>query len=337
MQRCASTLKRDALLFTPGPLTTSLKTKLAMLRDVGSRYVRSIICFNLLLKKIFCRDHDMIDCISSIRSDLLNIARLGSGYDCILIPGSGTYSVESVISSFFPKDSKGCALVLINGAYGQRISDMLEVYNLPHDVLICGENKRHDLEVVERALRSKQFSHVIMVHHETTAGTLNDVDGVGKLLKTLSVKPTFFVDSMSGFGVHELDFESSGIDYMVSSANKNLEGVPGFSFVLANRETLERECTAQNRRSLSLDLKACRDALDKSGQFRFTPPTHALLAFRQALDEFASEGGCRGRKRRYEQNLVTLQSGMADLGAVEFTYYIICTYGLDNKESMRRF
>lgn len=221
-------------------------------------------------------------------------------------------SVEAVVNTFIPgKDAGGRLLVASNGAYGLRMAKMAEMYGIAVDVLETDEDKRVSASDVVDALKKHKYTHVGCIHHETTAGTLNPIEEIGAAIRAHDSNVEFFVDSMSGFGCYELDLEKANVSYIVSSANKNIEGVPGFAFALCRRRCLERSTHA---RSLSLDLLGQWKGFQSNGQFRFTPPCHALLAFRQALAEHAAEGGVAGRRKRYETNFATLKAGMADMG-----------------------
>merc|ERR1712232_952482 len=158
----------------------------------------------------------------------------------------------------------------------------------------------------------RRFTHVGVIHHETTAGTLNPIHEIGVAIRDFDPAISFVVDSMSAFGAYPVNMQASNVHYLVSSANKNIEGVPGFGFALCHRERLEKE--GVHARSLSLDLLAQLKAMDGNGQFRFTPPTHSLLAFQQALEEMQAEGGTSARLARYTANFQTLKQGMAEMG-----------------------
>jgi 2-aminoethylphosphonate-pyruvate transaminase len=155
---------------------------------------------------------------------------------------------------------------------------------------------------------------VAIVHCETTTGILNPIDDIARIVKARNCE--FIVDAMSSFGGLPIDLSKLEIDYLVSSPNKCLEGVPGFCFVLARREPLE--ATKDRARSVSLDLFAQWKGLEGNGQFRFTPPTHALLAFARALEELREEGGVSGRAARYRANHEALRTGMRELGFAEY-------------------
>ena len=164
-------------------------------------------------------------------------------------------------------------------------------------VLHGEENAKADLAKVEEILKSdKSITNVAMVHCETSTGVIHPVGAVGKLVKEHAPSASFFVDAMSSFGAVPLNLDLANIDFMVSSANKCIEGVPGFSFVIGHIESLN-QCKGWAR-SLSLDIVDQYEGLEKNGQFRFTPATHAMLAFRRALSEFKAEGGVDGRANR---------------------------------------
>lgn len=290
-------LLQDKLLFTPGPLTTSGTVKDAMLRDVGSR------------------DAEFVKIVREIRQHLLGVAGVSQvdGYEAILIPGSGTFGIEAVISSVIPRDGK--LLIVINGAYGKRIRDIAERHAIETVVIEETENTPLDPQQVRRSLTDdSEITHVAMVHCETSSGILNPVQEIGDVVKKM--QQTFIVDAMSSFGGIPLNVAEAGIDFLISSANKCIEGVPGFSLVIADRAQLLASGSAS--RTVSLDLLAQWNGLEKSGQFRFTPPTQVLLAFRQALCELNDEGGTEGRANRYAANHAALLSGMRLMGFREY-------------------
>lgn len=301
---------QDKLLYTPGPLTTSATVKAAMQRDLGAR------------------DHEFIGIVQAIRKKLLAIGGQAddSLYTTIPIQGSGTFGNEATISSVIPRDGK--LLVIVNGAYGKRIAEMAGVYQIPARILATSENVLPDLGAIEAALRADSaITTVAVVHCETTTGILNPVQAIGEIVSRYN--RVYVVDAMSSFGAVPLDLAACHIDYLVSSSNKCIEGVPGFSFVLARKGTLLG--TMGYARTLALNLLAQWQELDKTGQFRYTPPTHIMLAFHQALLELEAEGGVVGRAARYRDNHDTLLAGMLELGfhtyvPVELQSYIITTF-----------
>lgn len=300
---------KDKALFTPGPLTTSKTVKHAMLRDIGSR------------------DDEFIDVIKDIRLHLLELANVSEpGFTAVLLPGSGTFGIESVISSIIPDSGK--LLVLINGAYGNRIHQIAERLKISTEKMVCAEDEivlPDDLEILLNEQPS--ITHLAVVHCETTTGIFNPIMDYARIVKDRNV--TLIIDAMSSFGAVPIDVQELGIDFLISSANKNIEGVPGFSFIIANTEELSK--TKEFARTLSLDLYAQWQGFENTGQFRFTPPTHALLAFQQALIELQWEGGIQGRATRYKNNYLVTQNAMKELGFKPFLPeqlqgYIISSY-----------
>lgn len=288
---------KDKLLFTPGPLTTSHLVKEAMLHDAGSWHFE----FNQV--------------VQTLRDQLLTVAGLapGDGYETVLLQGSGTYGIESVLGSVIPADGK--LLVLTNGAYGERMARIAGVLKIDHRVLRCEESEVPDLDELDAALAGdRDLSHVALVHCETTTGILNPLDDIGRIVARH--QRVLIVDAMSSFGAIPIGLRDASIDFLVSSANKCLEGVPGFCFVIARKERL-LECGGRAR-SLSLDLLEQWQGFEKNGQFRFTPPTHALLALAQALRELNAEGGVAARGARYAANHRALIEGMSALGFAPF-------------------
>lgn len=283
----------DKLLFTPGPLTTSATVKAAMQRDLGSR------------------DREFIAMVRDVRQRLLTLAGEDgdSTYTTVIMQGSGTFGIEAVIGSVMPPDGK--LLVVINGAYGKRMADIATILKIETVQLAYPEHAHPQLEQIEAALQyDPAIRAVAVVHCETTTGIINPIREIGEIVR--QQQRTYIVDAMSSFGAVPINLRECGIHYLVSSSNKCIEGVPGFSFVLADRDSLS--ATAGYARSLSLDLRAQWKGLDADGQFRFTPPVHSLLAFRQALIELEQEGGVVGRMQRYKGNHATLVAGMQTLG-----------------------
>jgi len=287
---------KDKTLFTPGPLSTSLTVKLAMSRDIGSR------------------DFEFIGLVSQIREGLVELA-CGSAdeYVTILMQGSGTFGLEAVISSTVPAEGK--FLIIINGAYGKRLAKIASVLKIDTVTLECSEDQCPDPEKVRTVLKdNSDITNVAIVHCETTTGIINPIGKIGEIVKGFGAK--YIVDAMSSFGAVPINISELGIDYLVSSANKCIEGVPGFAFVIARLSSLKE--TEGFARSLCLNLLDQYLGFEKNGQFRFTPPTHALLAFHQAMAELRAEGGVVGREGRYRKNYETLVSVMRKMGFTEY-------------------
>ncbi|NKB26027.1 MAG: 2-aminoethylphosphonate--pyruvate transaminase [Rhodobacteraceae bacterium] len=282
----------EPYLLTPGPLTTSYGVKQAMLRDWGSW------------------DADFRAMTAAMRSQLLAmIGPEADAFDCVPMQGSGTFAVESMLGSLLPKDSK--TLVLVNGAYGQRIVKTVQYLGRAHVVIDKGDYMPPRGAEVSAALAADPaISHVVLVHCETSSGILNPVSEIAEAVK--SAGRSILIDSMSAFGALELQAHEIPYDAIVSSANKCIEGVPGFGFIIARKTMLE--AAAGNATSLSLDLHDQWVAMNKTGQWRFTPPTHVVAAFMEALTQHRAEGGVAGRGARYTQNRDVMVAGMRDLG-----------------------
>ena len=287
---------KDKTLFTPGPLTTSRTVKQAMLRDLGSR------------------DVEFISLVKEIRQKLVEVGQANQNdYTAVIMQGSGTFGLEAVVSSTVPPDGK--MLVIINGAYGKRIAKIASILKVDTVTLEYPENTTPGLQEIEDTLKADaNITNVSVVHCETTTGIINPIKEIGRIVAKSDAK--YFVDAMSSFGAVPVHLAQCNIDYLVSSANKCIEGVPGFSFVLCKLSSLNE--TAGYARSLSSDLLDQYQGFEKNGQFRFTPPTHALAAFRQALAELEAEGGVAGRAKRYRKNYETLIAGMRQMGFKEY-------------------
>jgi 2-aminoethylphosphonate--pyruvate transaminase/phosphonoacetaldehyde hydrolase len=281
------------LLLTPGPLTTTKTVKEAMLKD-------------------WCTwDDDYNSIIQKLRNDLVKLAtQKTEEYTAVLMQGSGTFSVESVIGTAVPKNGK--LLVITNGAYGDRIAQIARVLSIDVIAQDSGEIAPPDLTELEKNLKNNPgITHVAVVHCETTTGMLNDVEAIGKIVKKYD--KIFIVDAMSSFGGIPMDIFDLQIDYLISSANKCIQGVPGFGFIIAKRSKLEK--SKEIARSLSLDLYGQWIGMENGkGKWRYTSPTHVVKAFCQAMKELDREGGIEARFRRYKNNQETLVSGMKNLG-----------------------
>lgn len=286
----------DKLLFTPGPLTTSAAVKAAMLHDLGSR------------------DGDFLQRVRSVRERLLTLAGVAEPeYTAIPMQGSGTFGIEATLGSAIPRGGK--LLVGVNGAYGARIAHIARVLGIACEVIEVAESERLPPAQLAAALaRDPQLTHLAVVHCETSTGLLNDVSAIGQVARQHGRR--FIVDAMSSFAGVALDVAATGIDLLITSANKCIEGVPGFAIILARRAALAE--AQGSARSVSLDLTAQLRGLDADGQFRFTPPTHALLACDRALTELLEEGGVAARAARYRENHATLAAGMRELGFCTF-------------------
>jgi 2-aminoethylphosphonate-pyruvate transaminase len=225
------------------------------------------------------------------------------------IQGSGTFAVEAMLTSFVPP--KGKVLLIVNGAYGHRAKRILDIARRKSVVLETPEDTPPDLAKIEAVLkRTKSITHVFAVHCETTSGILNPVHEIGALAARYG--KSYLVDSMSAFGALPLDAEKAHADAIAASSNKCIEGVPGLGFVVARKSILPG--LKGNATTLTLDVHDQWANFEKTGQYRFTPPIHVIVAFHQALTEFNAEGGQKGRGARYSENGKVLIDGMRALG-----------------------
>lgn len=286
----------EPYLLTPGPLTTSALTKQAMLCDWGSW------------------DADFRAMTAALRQQLIQLAANGDEafaetLDCVPVQGSGSFAVEAMLGSFLPAGSK--TLVLSNGAYGKRAAETLGYLKRDFILLDKGDYlPPMPAEVAAMLAADPAISHVMAIHCETSSGILNPIAEIAAVVADAGCK--LLIDSMSAFGGVPLALEQLPFEAIVSSANKCIEGVPGFSFVLAGKTALEA-CKG-NSHSLALDLHAQWQVMNSTGQWRFTPPTHVVAAFMQALAQHAAEGGIAGRHARYVANRDKLVAAMRGLG-----------------------
>ncbi|MFM5448211.1 2-aminoethylphosphonate--pyruvate transaminase [Aeromonas veronii] len=286
----------DYLLLTPGPLSTTATVRAAMLQDSCT----------------WDADYNQ-GVVEPIRRELVRLAtgpEYESDYSAVLLQGSGSYVVESVLGSAIGSDE--CLLIINNGAYGARMGEMARCLGLRHHELDCGETTRPEPAAIESILaRHPEITHLAMVHCETTTGMLNPLEEVAALCQRRGIR--LIVDAMSSFGGIPIDMGRLGIEFLISSANKCIQGVPGFGFVIARGAALT--ACAGRARSVSLDLHAQWQTMEQQGgKWRFTSPTHTVLAFAQALRELDEEGGIEARHQRYSENQRTLVAGMAALG-----------------------
>jgi 2-aminoethylphosphonate-pyruvate transaminase len=280
----------DPLLLTPGPLTTAAETREAMLHDWGSR------------------DQAFIDANAAVRAKLLQIANASDSHVCVPLQGSGTFAVEATLCTLIPKTGK--ALILVNGAYGQRMGKILDYAGRAYDIMETPEDTPPDPGMLADALADGDITHVLVVHCETTSGILNPIEDIARVVAEAG--RSLIIDAMSAFGAIELDASKVYFDAVMASSNKCLEGVPGMGFALVRKSVLEG-CKG-NAHSLSLDLYDQWQAMEGNGQWRFTPPTHVIFAFAKAIEQFEAEGGQPGRFKRYSENCKILIDGMAEMG-----------------------
>jgi 2-aminoethylphosphonate-pyruvate transaminase len=289
------TTHRDAVLLTPGPLTTSLRTKLAMLKDWGSW------------------DSDFIAITARVRQSLLDIVHGHDSHVVVPLQGSGTFSVEAAVATVVPRD--GHVLVLDNGAYCKRAAKLSHLMGRRTTVVPFAEDAAISPEVLQtHLLADKSITHVVMIHCETGAGVLNPLQAVADVCQAHG--KGLIVDAMSSFAALEIDARKVHFDALVAASGKCLEGVPGMGFVFIRKAILP-QCEGNNC-SLAMDLYDQYIYMEKTGQWRFTPPTHVLVALNEAIAQFEEEGGQAARLKRYQSNCSTLVDGMAALGFKPF-------------------
>jgi 2-aminoethylphosphonate-pyruvate transaminase len=281
----------DPILLTPGPLTTSLETKQAMLRDWGSWDA----AFNAIT--------------TSICKDVVDIVNGKGSHVCVPLQGSGTFAVEAALANLVPRDGK--VLVPNNGAYCARIVKILKYIGREHSVIDLGDDKQATGAIVEGALQADpRITHVAQVHCETGAGILNPLPEIAAACARQG--KGLIVDAMSSFGAVDIDVSKHPIDAVVAASGKCIEGAPGMGFVIARQAVLEQ--SQGNSHSLAMDLHDQWTYMQKTTQWRFTPPTHVVAAFRAALDQFKAEGGTAARGARYRKNCETLIEAMTAQG-----------------------
>ncbi len=285
----------EAILLTPGPLTTTMQTKSAMLKDWGSW------------------DQDFNRMTALIRADLLDIIDGQADYTVIPMQGSGTFSVEAAIQSIIPRD--GHLLVLDNGAYCKRMANLTQKMGKRVTLLSFNEQEAVDLaQVLEALTQDSSITHVGLIHCETGTGILNPLQAISDLCKSRNIG--LIVDAMSSFGALPISAQTLQFDALISASGKCLESVPGAGFIFVRKALLEG--MAHNSTSLSLDLYDQYHYMERTGQWRFTPPTHVIAALYEALQQFKAEGGQAARLARYTQNCQTLLDGLSALGLDTF-------------------
>jgi len=286
---------REAILLTPGPLTTSLRTKLAMLKDWGSW------------------DSDFMAITAKVRKSLLDIVHGHDSHVVVPLQGSGTFSVEAAVATVVPRD--GHVLVLDNGAYCKRAAKLTSLMGRRTTVTPFDDAAAVCPQALQAQLKADpSITHVVMIHCETGAGVLNPLQAVADVC--LAHGKGLIVDAMSSFAALEIDARKVRFDALIAASGKCLEGVPGMGFVFIRKAILP-QCEGNNT-SLAMDLFDQHAYMEKTGQWRFTPPTHVLVALNEAIEQFEEEGGQPARLARYEGNYRTLIEGMTALGFKPF-------------------
>ena len=284
-------MKKEPLLFTPGPLTTSKRTKKSMLIDYGSW------------------DDDFNEITNKIRSKLVKIVNGNNTYTCTPIQGSGSFGVEAMFINFVKKNEK--ILILINGAYGERIKKICNYHKIKNASFKWKEDEPLNLTILEKRLKTDpSIKNLAFVHCETSTGILNPINEVSKLCKKYKIN--LLIDAMSTFGAIQIDAKKIKFKALAASSNKCIEGVPGMAFVISKISDLKG--SRGNSDNLCMDLYDQWDYMQRTGRWRYTPPTHVAVAFLEALNQFEKEGGLISRNKKYSNNLDALLTGMKSLG-----------------------
>jgi len=281
----------DPLLLTPGPLTTSRAVKQVMVHDWGSR------------------DAEFIRINRAVLDRITEIAGGVGTHTTVGVQGSGTFAVEAMLTSFVPRNGK--VLLIINGAYGKRAAKICEIAGRAFSILETPEDTPPDLKKLETTLQDdKAITHVFIVHCETTSGILNPVNEIAAIVAKAGRR--LLIDAMSAFGAIALDAKTVQYDALAASSNKCLESVPGMGFIVCRIDALK--ATKGNATTLVLDLHDQWQTMEKTGQWRFTPPIHVIVSLNKAIEEYLAEGGVAGRGGRYASNCRILVDGMRALG-----------------------
>jgi 2-aminoethylphosphonate-pyruvate transaminase len=282
---------KKTILLNPGPVNLSARVRRALLRPD--------LCH---------REPEFAEVQKSIRANLLKIYNLpGKNWAAVLLTGSGTAAVEAMLAGMVPE--KGHVLIIENGVYGERMTKMANVHRIRHTRLHHGWHEAINLDALKRILGQHQFSHVAVVHHETTTGRLNPLADIARICA--GKKIPLLVDGVSSFGAETLDFRKWNIAACAATANKCLHGVSGASFVIVKRAYLN--CAAAEPRTVYLDLKTYLIQQD-SGGTPFTQSIQCFYALDEALRELKSRGGWKKRQQQYRRHMHIIHSGLIRLG-----------------------
>ena len=285
----------EPILLTPGPLTTSLRTKQSMLHDWGSW------------------DVDFNSITGRVREALVGLIHGESTHECVPLQGSGTFAVEAAIGTLVPRD--GHLLIPLNGAYCQRMARIARVLGRRVTTIDYAEDQPVAAADIDAHLqRDATLTHVALVHCETSTGILNPLPAIAGVAARHG--KGLIVDAMSTFGALEIDARTTPFDALIAASGKCLEGVPGMGFVLARRPVLERSEGVSH--SLAMDLHDQWTYMNRTTQWRFTPPTHVVAALDAALAQHRAEGGVAARGAAYAANCGRLLRGLESLGLRSF-------------------
>lgn len=277
------------LLLNPGPVTLTERVRRSLLQPD--------LCH---------REGEFFDLQDEARARLVAAYELDPAeWAAVLMTGSGTAAVESMIAALVPQDGK--LLVIENGVYGERITQIATQYGIAHEVLKHEWMQAPDLAQIAARLDAGGYSHVAVIHHETTTGRLNDLGAIAEVCRSRGVK--MLVDGVSSFGAEAIDFAGGDIDAVAATANKCLHGVPGAAFVIVRRSALAKAAS----RTYYLDLGRLAKLQDQRNT-PFTPSVHAYYALVEALREFDEAGGWRARHAHYKALADQAQAGLAARG-----------------------
>lgn len=287
-------IKRNILL-NPGPVTTTDTVKYAQ-----------------VVPDICPREKDFGQIMECISGELTKLVANPREYTTVLFGGSGTAAVESILSSVIAQNA---VLIVNNGAYGKRMCQIAEIYGLNFSQYKSPVDEGINLNHLEAFIRtsSQKIAYLAVVHCETTTGLLNDIESIGELCKKYQIK--MIVDAMSSYAGIPIDMKKMNIDYLAASSNKNLQGMAGVSFVIANKEQLE-ETQQIKPRNLYLNLYEQYHSFQKTKQMQFTPPVQTLYSLKQAIIETHWEG-IPNRYERYSKSWETLTTGIRRLGLTQ--------------------
>lgn len=284
-------IKRNVLL-NPGPATTTDSVKLAQ-----------------VVTDICPREKEFGDLMEYCATEITKFVGDPKEYATVLFGGSGTATVEAILSSVIPENGK--VLIIDNGAYGKRMCQITEIYKINTVIFESSSIVPIDLKALEEVIKKeKGLTHLAIIHHETTTGLLNDITAVGKICERHNL--SFIVDSMSGFAAIPVDMKAMNIHYLAASSNKNIQGMAGIGFAICNKEALLATQSIPMR-NLYLNLYAQYAYFEKTHQTRFTPPVQTFYALKQAIIE-TKEETVEKRYARYSLAWETLLAGIEELG-----------------------
>lgn len=265
-----------------------------------------------MLKDFGSRDTEFISIVEGVTTGLLEIAKVKpEDYQVVILQGSGTYGVEGILGSVIPKSNHHIC-IFANGAYGTRMSSICKVLGINQTLIELPEDQIFTPEyVIDQLKKYPDTTHVAIVHSETTSGLMNPIEEIGAAIKLLNPKLVFIIDAISSFGAYIPDFYKANVYYMAGSANKCIQGVPGFAYVFCKKDHLET--IKGYERSTSLSLYDQWTYMKKTKQFRFTPPTQVLRAFFEAMKEFKAETA-EGRFKRYSHNQKLISDALTEMG-----------------------